>query len=503
MKFTCRRKICYRRLETPVEHPVHRGRPRGSRTRSSESPRRDLLGFDSKRYPKIPVELANQLQSLTKSMLRELFKLLQRSYESGIDGVLLELLEEGLPAFLTRFGRELMQAQLEQERGHYGPRIKDRDGDILEYEGDRKKSVLTPLGEVSFRRSYYRGSGKRIYPLDQLLGITEHAVLPGLQQSIALLSSRTSFPDATDLLNRLLPLSISLKRVENIAQTLATNVQQSQERRVKETLDPCANLPTVRQARTTVLAIDGGMCRVRDEDESHREFKLAALGTLEGKRIKDKHYVGHFGKPSNLFEHLTADFFESGHAGSTHVHVVADGAHWIWRGVEALIQEHQHVTMVLDYFHVSERLSELTQSLFTPGEAERQKDAAVDHLFEGRVHDFFELLTAWSKSPPPDAKDLVRENLTYFRNNQHRLEYKKHRDAGLPIGSGVIEGGVRFIGKDRLDRTGMRWSVPGAERILQLRCLDASNKWDSYWKEKAEKRKQTYFNNKRVWVLAA
>lgn len=56
-----------------------------------------------------------------------------------------------------------MQAQLEQERGHYGPRIKDRDGDILEYEGGRQKSVLTPLGEVSFRRSYYRGSGKRYW----------------------------------------------------------------------------------------------------------------------------------------------------------------------------------------------------------------------------------------------------------------------------------------------------------------------------------------------------
>jgi hypothetical protein len=67
----------------------------------------------------------------------------------------------------------------------------------------------------------------------------------------------------------------------------------------------------------------------------------------------------------------------------------------------------------------------------------------------------------------------------------------------------ILNVGVRFVGKDRLDKTGMRWSIAGAERILQLRCLDASQKWDSFWAKRAEKRKQSYFAAKKRWDLAA
>lgn len=128
----------------------------------------------------------------------------------------------------------------------------------------------------------------------------------------------------------------------------------------------------------------------------------------------------------------------------------------------------------------------------------------VGYLFDERYEDFFATLTAWTElKGAPDSQALAREALTYFGNNRDRLGYKACRDAGLPIGSGIVEGGVRFVGKDRLDKTGMRWSIPGAERILQLRCLDASQKWDNFWADRARKRKQSYFASKQYWVLAA
>ena len=67
----------------------------------------------------------------------------------------------------------------------------------------------------------------------------------------------------------------------------------------------------------------------------------------------------------------------------------------------------------------------------------------------------------------------------------------------------TADGNHRFVGKDRLDKTGRCWSVPGAERILQLGCLDASRKWDAFWTAKAKKRKQDYFAAKQCWDLAA
>ncbi len=505
MMISCSGKIRSQHREIPLESSrKRRGRPKGSKTKSAETPRRDLVkDLDSKRYPRVPVELSNRLQSAAREMVRNLLKLLQELYERGIEENLLALVEFGIPDLLAKFGQEIITAQLEQERGYFGPRIKDCEGTILEYQGERPTTVLTSLGDVSFRRSYYTGPSGTLFPLDQLLGIEQHAVLPGLQELVGLFSSRMSYPQATDSLNRALPLNISLKRVENITQSIAEVVQDDQSERIERAYSAACPLPTISKNQVTVLEVDGGMCPVRDDEENHREFKLAAVGRLDGDDIVDKHYVGHFGEPDNLFKHLTTDFFELGHAGASHLHVVSDGAAWIWNRTPLLKQEGQKFTAVLDYYHVSERLTKLMRALFTESEAMARKAILIDHLFEGRQTEFHSTLEEWCRHPSTDAKEVVDENLTYFNNNRGRLDYKACQDAGLPIGSGAIEGGIRFIGKDRLDGTGMRWKVPGAERILQLRCLDASRLWDSFWSVRRDGRKQKYFSAKKVWVLAA
>jgi hypothetical protein len=52
---------------------------------------------------------------------------------------------------------------------------------------------------------------------------------------------------------------------------------------------------------------------------------------------------------------------------------------------------------------------------------------------------------------------------------------------GLPIATGVIEGACRYLVKDRMDRTGARWSLTGAEAVLRLRAVRASGDFDAYW----------------------
>lgn len=241
------------------------------------------------------MELSNRLQAETKGFLNTLFKLLEKVHETGIEGSLLDLVETGYPSLFAMLGQQLIAAQLKQERGYVGPRLKDNDGLLCNYQGERPTTVLTPLGNVRFRRSYYtgpKGSGKSIFPLDQLLGITAHAVLPCVQENVGLFCSRLSYPCATDTLNRLQPLNISLKRVENIAQTVAEFVQSKQEQRVEQAFSSGSALPTIPVEQISVLEIDGGMCPVRDDEESHRDFKLAAFGRLEDKDLVDKHYDG-------------------------------------------------------------------------------------------------------------------------------------------------------------------------------------------------------------------
>ena len=83
------------------------------------------------------------------------------------------------------------------------------------------------------------------------------------------------------------------------------------------------------------------------------------------------------------------------------------------------------------------------------------------------------------------GKITDRENIDkcadYLLKNKERLQYGKALGAGYPIASGVIEGACRHIINDRLDITGARWSLQGAEAILKLRSLKSSGDFEKYW----------------------
>ena len=69
----------------------------------------------------------------------------------------------------------------------------------------------------------------------------------------------------------------------------------------------------------------------------------------------------------------------------------------------------------------------------------------------------------------------------YLQKNQSRLRYNMALAEGLPIASGVTEGACRHLINDRMDITGARWSLQGAEAILKRRSINSSGHWDEYW----------------------
>ncbi len=64
------------------------------------------------------------------------------------------------------------------------------------------------------------------------------------------------------------------------------------------------------------------------------------------------------------------------------------------------------------------------------------------------------------------------------------MRYAEFRRQGLFVGSGVIEAGCRTVG-GRLKRSGMFWTVDGANAITALRCAHLSNRFDDYWEDRA------------------
>jgi hypothetical protein len=77
-------------------------------------------------------------------------------------------------------------------------------------------------------------------------------------------------------------------------------------------------------------------------------------------------------------------------------------------------------------------------------------------------------------------RDALERICGYFNNNAHRMAYDVYLEHGLPIASGVIEGACRCVVKDRMERSGMRWVMPGARAMLDLRCVSLSNLWDEF-----------------------
>ena len=61
------------------------------------------------------------------------------------------------------------------------------------------------------------------------------------------------------------------------------------------------------------------------------------------------------------------------------------------------------------------------------------------------------------------------------------MRYDEYLAQGLPIATGSVEGACKNLIKDRMERSGMRWTKSMAEAIVKLRALYLSGDFDSYW----------------------
>jgi len=79
-----------------------------------------------------------------------------------------------------------------------------------------------------------------------------------------------------------------------------------------------------------------------------------------------------------------------------------------------------------------------------------------------------------------EQRKTIARICCYFEKNSHRMRYHEYLSKGYPIASGAIEGTCRYLVKDRLERTGMNWTRPGAQAILSLRAIFVSDQWDRF-----------------------
>ena len=88
----------------------------------------------------------------------------------------------------------------------------------------------------------------------------------------------------------------------------------------------------------------------------------------------------------------------------------------------------------------------------------------------------------------------------YLTNKAAHLDYPTALANGWPIASGVIEGTCRYLVADRMDITGARWSVNGAEAVLKLRAVRSNGDFEGYYtfhldQERRRNHHSRYANN--------
>jgi len=141
--------------------------------------------------------------------------------------------------------------------------------------------------------------------------------------------------------------------------------------------------------------------------------------------------------------------------------------------------------LVLDFIHVLEYVWKAAYCFHDNGseEAEQWVKERALRILQGKASDVAAGMrrSATLRKMNTDERKAVDKCADYLLGYPGMLHYDEFLTKGWPIATGVIEGACRHLIKDRMDITGARWSLQGAEAILKLRSLQSSGDFDGYW----------------------
>jgi len=146
---------------------------------------------------------------------------------------------------------------------------------------------------------------------------------------------------------------------------------------------------------------------------------------------------------------------------------------------------------ILDIFHVLERLWLAAHVFHAEGSpaAEKFVTDRLRLLLQGSVGRVIGGLRQMrTKQALTGSKRKTLESVIgYFENNREHMHYDEYLAEGYPIGSGVAEGACRHLVKDRMEQTGMRWTVEGAQAMLHLRAIYLNRDWPAFIKHRIQR----------------
>jgi hypothetical protein len=394
---------------------------------------------------------------------------------------------------------------------------------------DSERHLETLVGTVAVPRTAYQAPGSEdLHPMDAVLNLPRELFSHGLRRMVAKEVARASFDEVVEMVADYCGASIAKRQVEELAVRAAQDFDAFYEQR-----EP----PQETAADLMVLSTDGKGIVMRHEDlreatrlaaekkvnkletrlapgEKNNRKRMAQVAAVYSvvpwprtaaevvRKPTEKDLATPRPKPHDKRvwasvekqprKVIRAAFDEARRRDPEQLRrwvVLVDGEPTQLAAVKAEARRiGVKITILVDVVHVLEYLWKAARALFgksTP-EAEAWVGDRLLALLTGRSGgQVAQTIRWWASRRDLDeaARNMIDKACGYLadRTRTRLMHYAEALRDGLPIATGVIEGACRYLVKDRMDRTGARWSLTGAEAVLRLRAVRASGDFDAYW----------------------
>ena len=407
---------------------------------------------------------------------------------------------------------------------------------------ETQRQLATQFGKVTVTRKSYSNSGKPSqFPLDKQLNLSSDCYSDGLRQQVVSQASLNSYDNTVELVKMNTASSVSKRQARELMIDVAQDFEPFYQQRDLRNEETDELLILSFDGKGVVMRKDGlRECTRRNAEQTQNKLqtRLSAGEKKNRKRMAQVATVysvkAHPRQPETII-HLPGKEQDKVVAFRAPVHnkrvwaslerdakqviseafdeaikrdpqqkrtwvILIDGHKQQLDDINKELEKRQiKATIVMDFIHVLEYLWKAARCFFpkTDPAAESWIAERAMKLLDGQCSQVVKGLRC--SATKRGLSKTKRENIdicaNYLYKNRQRLKYDVALANGYPIASGVIEGACRHLINDRLDITGARWGLEGAEAVLKLRAIRSSGDWGSYWEFYKQQSKQRLYDN--------
>jgi len=360
------------------------------------------------------------------------------------------------------------------------------------YQYQRPGTLLTIIGQVIYKRGYYTCPycGRGHYPLDLQLGLRPGQMSAELESLSGMTGTQIPFEKSSQLFEALTLISLSDHSIAKATQAMGSEVQiqEAAWQELSKNMDwlQIQERQAVRPKRL-YGSMDAAKVHIRGEiEDPWKDLKVGAWFTTTAKppqnpeedwqiEAQDMSYYCDILPAQEFGDLLWATGCQRQAQLAEELIFLGDGAEWIWN----LVSHHYpHAIQIVDWFHATEYFAPIGNAAFTDEDQRKEWISNLrTHLWHGELGVVIHACQHFCEHP--QAGGPARKAVTYFTNNQHRMDYPTYRNNGYQIGSGTIESACKQIVTQRLKVSGAIWELDNAVKTAKARSAWLNGDWQT------------------------